>query len=173
MPNRTQINFVVSSEQKSRWEEYVEENPNADNLSHLIRMSVESEINSESTETPTEEGISADSSEVLTALQRIENRIRDLDERLGVVERTTESEEDYDLQKAVYAVLPTADYEEKRGVSDMKHPREFGVTVDAVASELGADEQNVEEALENIYNFTSQVRKAGSGEGIFYWKVDE
>jgi hypothetical protein len=44
MGDDTRITIIVPEETKSEWKTYIDENPDADNMSHLLRMSVENYI---------------------------------------------------------------------------------------------------------------------------------
>lgn len=41
MGDDTRITIIVPEETKSEWKDYIDANPDADNMSHLLRMSVE------------------------------------------------------------------------------------------------------------------------------------
>jgi len=63
------------------WDEYAEENEALDPISHLIRLSVEREMQGKCNEPQTPSGNSddADSGEILTALRKVQTGVSDIE----------------------------------------------------------------------------------------------
>lgn len=91
--SQTQINLVVGEEQKERWRTYAEENPDVDGtLSHLIRMAVEREVSSSRAEGDVSQMPGTEElGELLTAVRGIDTRLREIEGRLGVIERDADA----------------------------------------------------------------------------------
>lgn len=139
---RTQINIQVAPDTKREWEEYAEESPETSSLSHLIRLSVTEHMagSGERDRSDSTQQSSEASGEVLNALTQIDNKVTDLQDRMGAVERETESSVDYDLRRVVYEMLPEG---EPRSRGD-------GTTADEIARRIGADTEDVASALETL-----------------------
>lgn len=139
---QTQINFQLGEDEKQDWKEYVDSAPETSSLSHLIRLSVSEHISGSSG--PNRSDSSKQSSEatgeVLNALNRIENDVSDLGDRLDAVERETKVEQTYDLQRVVYELLPEGE----------PQSRGDGTTADDIARRIGADTEDVTDALETL-----------------------
>lgn len=107
--DRTQINLTVNPERKERWEEYVEENNEASSLSHLIRLSVEREIDRDKSDGQATE---VELSGIDERFDALESRLDDLavDVRQMVEQEEMESVEE--LAGEVYEELPRVDEDE-------------------------------------------------------------
>lgn len=174
---KSQINFVVNDEQKKRWEEYQEDAPNAESLSQLIRISVEHEIAEDrdfrSKQQPSGEVQLSEDSEVVGTLQSIQNTVKSMDERLGVVERESSSK-DYSIQKVVYELLPTPDIpapDPPFDAGDVQQPEGYGITAEQLANKIDADTKEVRDALDGLVDATSSVKRAVS-DNAYYWRAD-
>lgn len=179
MARDQQVNVALREEEKDQWEQHVEENPNAENLSHLIRLSVAKEISGGGgSEKPTVDGdIDAladklDSLEGLDdSLRRIEGKLQRVDERLAVLEQEEEAGAGFDLRKVVFSALPVADYGEREPA---KEPPEKGVTPAKLADETGAPEEKVLAELDRLTSTTSTVVGVVGGEDNerYFWKKE-
>jgi hypothetical protein len=169
---KTQINFQIGEDEKEKWEEHAEDSPNADSLSNLIRVAVRQHMNgsggpdrSDSTSTDTEA-----TGEVLNALNRIENDVSELGDRLGAVERETEVEQTYDLQKAVFAFLPTLEVPKD---GEKAFAGDVAMTAEEIGTKLGADTEDVTDALGSIMASTQSVRMyEPEDDEPMYFRVD-
>lgn len=164
MSNKVTKTVKVPESTAGDWDEYIEQNAHVDSVSHLIRLSVQRELNGRYREPQkTSEGSNeTQSGEVLTALRQIQTGITDLEERMSAIERVDRADAGYDLQKAVYSFLP-----EKRNESQVD---QWGMTVDEISQKLGAEEYKIQEALENLVDTTGQVRSLSGGpKNETYW----
>lgn|GEM_PF-2003082 len=179
MESKTTKTVKVSEDKAEKWENYVAENPEADSISHLIRMSVQKEINGEydfdQRREAVEEG-GANSGEVLTRLQQIQTALDNLDQRVSGIESLETAEASYDLKKAVWELLP----EEPEEVVDDEIPAVWAeegldkldvVTPQEIARRLGADVDDVEEVLDDLAENTGQVQRSDKNhDGNHYWR---
>ena len=162
------------------WEKYIEETPEVDSLSHLIRLSVERERQGKYTQAQQVAPDSPDdvlSGEVLTTLRGIQTGIEDLEERLTAIEETQSAEASYDLRKAIYEILPPdTELLSTIGIVDEipkpENPDDLGVmTAREVAQKLGADTREVEEILDDLVESTGQIQRSDANfDGRYYWK---
>jgi Arc/MetJ-type ribon-helix-helix transcriptional regulator len=154
----------VPESMAEEWERYVEENPEADSISHLIRQSVELRLQGKYSgpQRVVEGSDDADSGEVLTALRQLQTGMNDLQERMNALERVGEAEASYDLQKAVFSFLP----EERRS----SKYADWAITCEELAQKLGANEGDVQDTLDNLGDGTGQVASVSGGpDGETYW----
>lgn len=164
MGDLTTKTVKVPSSKAEEWDDYAEENPEVDSISHLIRLSVEREIQGQydQPQTLSDDTDDAASGEVLTALRQIQTGMSDLEERMSAIERVGKAEAGYDLQKAVYSFLP-----EKR---DESRVDQWGITASKLAQKLGAEEFKIQETLERLADTTGQVRSLSGGpKNETYW----
>jgi len=147
----------VPSSKAEEWDSYVEDNAEVDSISHLIRLSVERELQGKYNEPQTLPDHSADatSSEVLTVLRQLQTGINDLEDRMNALERVGKAEADYDLRKAVFAFLP----EEAQSMNY----EEWAIKCEKLAQRLGANEQDVQDTLRNLEEVTGQVVSVTGG----------
>lgn len=154
----------VPESKAEEWDAHVEENPEVDSISHLIRLSVERELQGKYEEPQTLSTNSDDAAfgEVLTALRQLQTSVGDLQERMGAIERVEEAKANYDLQKAVFSFLP----EERRS----SKYADWAITCEELAQKLGADEQAVQDTLDDLAEGTGQVLSVSGGpDGETYW----
>ena len=169
----------VSASKADDWEAYIEENEHVDSMSHLIRLSVQREIQGkykEAQRTATTDTADAASGEVLTTLRQIETGIGDLEDRLSAIERVNESDAGYDLKKAVYTLLPK-DPEHVNPAGEIASevpylPEDSGaITAREIAQQLGADTEEVKDTLDELVETTGQVECNDTNhDGDYYWK---
>lgn len=170
MAEKTTVAFRVDESVKQEWEEAADD-PEYDSLSHLIRLAVQREI--ADTETPppgaqTATDMEGDG-EALQSLNRIERVVEDLQDEIEAVGRESRAEELYDLEQVLLEVLPTV---EQTTIQDLKDysPASIdeddpsydpeGETPETIAARIGADEQVVSNALNQLSDNTSQVRRS-------------
>lgn len=79
MPDTTQVNVKLPVSMKKDWEEYVEDNEEATSISHLIRLSVQREINDESRGSV---DVSADDLDVDVDVTPLEDRMAAVEDTL-------------------------------------------------------------------------------------------
>lgn len=154
----------VPESMAEEWEQYVEENPEADSISHLIRLSVNKEINDghDRNLAPSGDTETRNEGEILTALRQIQTDVGDVENRLSALEGIKTAEADYDLRKAVYSFLP-----EER---DSLEYATWATTVEEIARKLGAEKSDVKDTLDSLEDGTGQVASvAGGPEGETYW----
>jgi hypothetical protein len=72
------ITVIVDTDTRARWEEYIDNNPDADNMSHLLRMSVENYI----TEDEANEALESEQ------IDNVEERVETLNKELGQIQDT-------------------------------------------------------------------------------------
>jgi len=181
MGNKTVKTVKVDQSTADDWQEHVDENAYVDSISHLIRLSVQKEVNGDYELQNRGKGdsdaeTSGDSGEVLTHLQNIETAIGDLEERLAAVEDVESAEAGYSLKKAVWEVLP----EEPSEVIEDEIPEVYGdegfddldvITPREIAQRLGAEVSEVEDTLDELSESTGQVQRSDENyDGNHYWK---
>lgn len=82
-----QVNVVVTEDQKQRWQEHLEQHEaEFQSLSHLIRQSVEKEVNGSAESEPTSPAPSRDNSEVLEAIGRLDEMLQEPESRVTSIE---------------------------------------------------------------------------------------
>ncbi|WP_254272426.1 hypothetical protein [Haloarcula marina] len=171
----------VPEARAEEWEEYADETPEVDSVSHLIRLSVQKEISGkydvEQRRAPDENA--GMSGEVLTHLQKIQTSIEDVEGRLSALEEVESEEAGYDLKKAVFEVLPptpdeavTATTEPEIPASAPNFPEDTeAMTAQEVAQKLGAEVNDVQDTLKDLAENTGQVFRSDTNhDGRHYWK---
>lgn len=186
MQSKVTKTVKVSEEVAEDWEEYVRENPEVDSLSHLIRLSVERELQGryqdprEVGSGVSEGGDGAAEGEALTLLREIRTGLSDLEKRLESVEQLEAAEANYDLKKASYSVLPSQDdlptpMDKIEEIPSGEDPEKLPVkTAREVAQAIGADVQATKDALDELADSTGQVLRSDENwDGRYYWKRGE
>jgi hypothetical protein len=177
---KPQINLVVTEEQKSRWEEYLnEESDEFRSLSQLIRRSVEKEVNDQAKagDGGVPEDLTRQLSEIAEGMNRIESQIRDFDGRLSMIEQEVRDDPDIkQLANDVFALLPTKEevieYEktaQQAGAEPPHLPQTDDGTVSTIADTLDEKEFRIEQALDQLQQDTNQVNKFRLGEEVPGW----
>ena len=176
MADKKRINLVVNTDTKARWKGTVEESVDYKDLSDLIRKSVEHEIAGdheptqnpeEPTSAPTQPGVDA-LKEVTDALGRIESSLQDLNQRVADVEKEVgTSGEAYDLQNAIFEILPTPP---AHGPHDRPPVSEWAISLEDLADDLGVSEAETEDAVAHLMDMTKTVKRDTDdhGEPHFY-----
>lgn len=174
--DRERFNMVLSPQQKAQWEDYLDENPNVDSLSHLVRLAVSKEIAGSQGDGPNggNDDLAAHMAELVDQNQEVVERLKSLEARLGTVEQSLQ--EDPDIQKLaneVFAVLPTAeqikDWEAPQKPLPNKLPEEHGGPLaysgepSDIASLLDVSDLKVRNALDKVQADTARVRERGDG----------
>jgi len=174
--DKTQVNLVVNTEQKHRWEEYADEVERS--LSGLIRLAVEKEIRSDG-----DEGSQSDDAEALPELEaqlnRIQTQLGDLDSKVGVIEREVrQNPEIAELANDVFQLLPVGQEEiiSAEHSSGPREPVEYGEVdtvssgrVDDLAETLDVEAYQIRDALDHLQENTHQVHTTDvSGETRYY-----
>ena len=72
------ITVIVDSDTRSEWEEYIDNNPDADNMSHLLRMAVNDYI------TADEDDAELESKQI----NNVEEQVETLNKELGQIQDT-------------------------------------------------------------------------------------
>jgi len=164
MGEKTTKTVKLPESKAKEWDDYKDENEAIDSISHLIRLSVERQMQGKynQPEAPSGNSDAAESGEVLTALRKIQTSVEGLEERLSAIEEVNEAEANYDLRKAVYSFLP-----EER---DSPEYDTWATTAEEVARKLGAEVDDVENTLEGLEEGTGQVASVTGGpDGETYW----
>lgn len=180
--DKPRINILVSEEQKSEWKEFAENNGYG-TLTRLITQSVTNEMKrsqreTEASQTAAEAG---PSEEVLSRLSGLESTLTDVQEAVTAIEgQTGGSGRAYDLKKALNIALPNppesalvpAGEDGSRSTVDPEHGNvpEWAYTPRDVAKRLGADTDDVEEALTGLQRGTAQVKSAEIDGDTYYWR---
>jgi len=150
MSDWQQVNVRVKESTHKYWKETAEAEYGG--LSDLVRTAVRREI--EGHHSGAQAGESAAESEtvqeVLKAVDRLENTVDGIDNRLSVVRESVESSgPDYSFRAAVREIVPEDD--------------EDALTAGQIAARLDARESDVKEALEDL-QYTEEVRQTPEGE---------
>jgi hypothetical protein len=105
---RKQFNIRLSEAQKTRWEEYVDENPEHDTLTDLIRVAVEREIASEGNPAQLTGATDERVGEVLETLNELDGRFDSFDNQLSDIHEMLWSFVPNDMEQLapVYAIVP-------------------------------------------------------------------
>jgi hypothetical protein len=171
MADTTVVSVKIPRDTKQTWEEYAEENPDVDSVSHLIRLAVMKEMNaSDEAETNSSiEQVEA-SAEVLESLKRIQNSINDVDDRLTAIEKESEAEgPGFDIQNTVFDLLPELTTPSSLPPEDIDV--DVAVSSSEVAEAVGLPEGDVSKALIRLHENMSQVVRAKGPDGeLLYWR---
>jgi hypothetical protein len=168
---RTQINLVVSSEQKDDWTGHADDEPEYSSLSDLVRQSVSREI-AGGHDSGGGDSVDDEAREMLHELidghRKIMARIDDVDDRLGAVESVmSEPPEDVkELMGDVFEALPTEDElaPAGEGVLNDDEPTVMNPPVDTgrvedVADHLNEKSYEVRRAIEQLQEDSSLVQQ--------------
>jgi hypothetical protein len=170
MADTTVVSVKIPRDTKQTWEEYAEENPDVDSVSHLIRLSVMKEMNaSDEPETGSSVEQAEASAEVLESLKRIQNSISEVDDRLTAIEKESKAEgPGFDVQNTVFEVLPELAMPPSLPPEDIDG--EGAVSSSEVAESVGLPEEDVSKALIRLHENMSQVVRAKGTDGeLLYW----
>lgn len=176
------VSAQIATEKREEWESYVDENPNVNSISHLIRLSVAKEIHGQKQQKAgSSPAVEQGFTDVLESVGDLSIKLDQLSERMNDVEREVrqDSDEVTDVAGQVFDVLPTEDVlitdthesviptEERGGVGMIKSGR-----VDHISTRLGISEILVGEALEKLQTDTALVHsKSIGGHRRFYKEV--
>jgi hypothetical protein len=152
------------------WDEYVTDNPEIDSISHLIRLSVQRQMNggyNQPQSASIERSDAPASAEVMATLRDIQRAIGGLDDRLSAIERVESSESSFSLERAIYSFLPETGWysgysaEEYDSDEDVFSSREL-------ANKLGADVSEVEATLRKMSKENGQIQIEEMEDGRIY-----
>ena len=175
MGKKTTKTVKLPESKAEEWDTYAEENEAVDSISHLIRLSVERQMQGKynQPEAPSGNSDAAESGEVLTVLRKIQTGVEDLEERLDAIEEVNEAEANFDLQKAIWELLP----EEPNAVVDNEIPlpekpeNTSAITAEELAGKLGAEQTVVRDTLDELVESTGQVQRSDvNHNGRHYWR---
>lgn len=164
MPDSVTKTVKVPALKAEEWDKYLEDNPEVDSISHLIRLSVEKEISGshDDTKIPSGDSETRNDGEILTALRQLQTTVDDVEGRLSALEGIKTTEADYDLRKAVYSFLP-------KKKKNTEYPA-WATTTEEIARKLGAQEDDVQNALEDLEHRTGEVASVTGGpKSERYW----
>lgn len=188
MPNsnaseRAYVSTQITKQQRDEWKQYAEDNPNIDSLSHLLRLAVTKEIqsdNNSSSNTANTDAIESQLSEVLESIQELDSRIHEANSRLDGVERqlTNSAPEVKELANRVFEILPTeaeliADTHQPVIDADDEHSSGRVVQtgrIDHLATHLGVEEVRVGEALQKLQEDTALINTRSINNETRYFK---
>jgi hypothetical protein len=112
MGEDARITIIVDEETKSDWKTYIDENPDADNMSHLLRMSVNNYIS----DSDDESGIQSEQLDNMEeAVERLQTDIAQTQDTLQVIKSQQFTEEElYDIslratEEIVHSDVPTVE----------------------------------------------------------------
>lgn len=154
MPERPTIAFRVDESQKEEWQAYAATNPEYDSLSHLIRTAVAHEMSNQygpsgrSKNKSGNDGTSEEIGELVTTVEKMAGRMKDMEEELSATKRTIDAGGGVseDTLSTVVNALPRG--EEGRPT-----------TAEGVAEGLDLDADTVRVALEQLHENTGFVVK--------------
>lgn len=177
MAEKTRFNMMLPEGQKSRWERYVETNPDVTSLSQLVRQAVEAEINRD-TPINAESGSEVASerlSELLENTQTIKTQVENIEDRLYTIEeQVQENPEISELAADVFEILPSRDEIENyyRGRPPVQNEVGAG-TIEEFADRLGEDKYRIEKAVEKLQNEIALVYTTDKfGDRTCYYKEE-
>lgn len=162
------VNLRVAPERKDEWKQYVDDSPEAGNLSQLIRLAVTRHMQSE--EPQQERRQPETSGEVLEALNGINNTLDDMEERLGALERESQQTGPmYSLEKVAFDRLPVRP--DEWGTTPVE---KWGKTAEDIAREINAEIDDVKEALERRSRKISLIQSAEGDvdDRRYYWRKE-
>jgi hypothetical protein len=151
--NKPRVSLVVAEDLKERMEEhYPPEGNEYDSLADLVRTSVRRELDGHhepatvAEQAPSRATAEA-TEEVVERLTRMEELLEDTNSRIERVESRADTEgPEYDLEKVLFDLLPTA------------RDGEDGTTPAELAEKYGMDAEDVRDALNRLSNRTGQVQ---------------
>jgi cation transport regulator ChaC len=148
-----QVNIRLQPERKERWTSAVSEDTTYENLTHLIRLSVEKELKGEHDVPASSESTAGEadtSGEVLTTLNRIERSVENMDDRLSALEQESEAENKTNrvLRNAIFEILPAE--------SELEGGNDYGMTAEEIAKTLGVEPGEVSYVIDRMQ--TSQIQ---------------
>jgi Arc/MetJ-type ribon-helix-helix transcriptional regulator len=166
MTERTQINLVLSEQQKQKWKDNVADNASQyQSLSHLVRVSVEKELSDD----PQQEiQIPDELSEFGKHVQQLENELDEISTRLETVEAEVKDDPRIkELASEIFRRLPTSVEEIQADEHDLgnrygspSHEESATVAsgrIEDLASRLDEPELQIREALRLLQEDTAQV----------------
>lgn len=187
MSERTQVNLQVSPSQKQQWETAAKENPEYQNLSHLIRMAVSRELSGGHDQQAVDNSQEmAQILERLNSLDDIQRSLTAIDSRLRDVENEVRHDPEVsEVASEVLQILPTVRPRTREWEDELQNrktqlqaaqvghePDEEGArkaveawkgTVDGLATSLDEPTHIVRKALQKLMKDTHQVWETEDG----------
>lgn len=176
MTEKTTVAFRIAQSVRDEWDTAVDENPEYQSLSHLIRLSVQRELNDvdREVEPSTDNSQDASNGEILESLTRVERVVDSIQDEVKATGREQRSEGLYDLQQVLLELLPTDD----RPPSEVRPSREDeeqrfkqgATTAEDLAARIGAKTSDVGTALERLADDTGMVQTHTIDGTPYYWR---
>jgi hypothetical protein len=160
----------VASSVKERWEQEAEESPEYDSLSHLIRLSVQKEIEGKHAEIGTGADAGTDtetSQEVLSAINTLRGEMEDIRTQLGDVTREVEAMgRESPARNVVFDALPRA------SETNPQEPAEAGLTPMEISEQVDREVPAVARACRELSEAVTVVKRAESEDTERYWVAE-
>lgn len=175
---RARFNLLLAPEQKERWEEYADDNPEVDSLSHLVRLAVQKEMTGANPRgnDDTSAEVAQRLSEVIEQSREVTNRLQSVEARLNAIEQAVQDDPALTkLANDVFAVLPTDDQIDRYDdPSENVPPMEVdeiaytGLVAD-IAALVDAAELDTRKALDKLETDTARLRTRETHDGETRW----
>lgn len=174
---KKRVNLRIDPETKSEWESHVDDSPEVNSLSQLIRLAMARHIATESGAKSVQDQPTtvAFDSETKEAINRIERKVEDVADGVGSVQSQLEAEYEFaDPKQVVNSLLPEVPASRTQG-PDIG---EVGMTAEEIAGKIGADTADVRATLDDVEELSplvkryTQSRASGEPEQRFV-KVEE
>lgn len=175
--DRARFNMLLSQEQKRQWENYADESPNVDSLSHLVRLAVQKEMGEGGTggDGGAGEEVKEALSEMVTETRKTNNRLEALEARIGTIEQAVQHDPGIAaLKNEVFAVLPSREdlenHKDPEGgpVPDWIPEEQGGPVANSgrvadIATLLDETELRVQRALDKLEVDTARLQETDGG----------
>ena len=176
MAEKTTVAFRIAQSVRDDWDEAVEDSPEYQSLSHLIRLSVQRELADTDREVVSSPDNNEDTSnsEILKSLTRVERAVDSIQDEMKAAGREQRAAETFNLQRVLLELLTT----DERPVSDVlpAHEGEEATfkqasdTADELAARIGANTSDVANALEQLTENTGVVQGHTLDDTTYYWR---
>lgn len=158
---RKQFNIRLSGTQKTRWEEYVDENPEYDTLTDLIRVAVEREIASEDNPAQLTGATDERVGEVLDTLNELEGKFDKLSGKMSTMNEMLFYFVPNDMEQTafVYEVIPVG--------------RDNARTADEIGDMCGMYARDVEIVLGQLQKHVDEIKVRLTGDERVFWRTED
>ena len=154
MGERKQINLVVDESQKDRWDAYVENSSEVSSLSHLIRQSVEREIDRDGR--PGGE-VEVEMSAFEEKFDTLESQIDDLAADVRTLVKERDSERLKDLAAEIYEYAEEGDPEKVKNYDEVNRDVHY-TSISDLTGILNEDEYTLRQAIEQVQESFPRVK---------------
>lgn len=165
---RVQVNFLVSEEQKNRWQDAASEK-GFRGYSDFIRTTIEKEIKSdESAGSEDIDALNQQIGDLTETVNQLAATVQDMDTRLQTLEQEVRDDPEVkQIASDIFGILPTR--EELLEVAKAHEVHKCSGTVESIAAHLDREQYKIEQGLNRLQSDSNQVQSLVLNDAIEGW----